>query len=114
MNTEKLYFYRFNKEKKRLDLDKTFDGAVEDFPGYKFLDVSHFLISQWKRVTDTCLKGIGYECSDTPQQNAKKFTGFMKNCSGDATVPYESLNYCMNWKDDLDLEVIGKQRNKLS
>ncbi len=41
LNTEKVYFYRLNKEKKRLDLDKAFDGAVDDFPGYKFLDVSY-------------------------------------------------------------------------
>jgi hypothetical protein len=92
VNTEKLYFYRLNKDKHRMDLDKKLDGTLEQFPGYQFT------------------KGTGYETLNTPQANIEKFTGFGGSKSGDGTVPYDSLNYCLKWREKLDLEVMELER----
>ena len=52
-----------------------------------------------------CVQGIGYETKDTVQGTLRSSTGLHGHRSGDGTVPYVSLNYCTEWRQDLELRV---------
>jgi hypothetical protein len=52
-----------------------------------------------------CVQGIGYETKDTVQGTLRSSTGLHGHRSGDGTVPYVSLNYCTEWRQDLELRI---------
>jgi hypothetical protein len=52
-----------------------------------------------------CVQGIGYETKDTVQGTLRSSTGLHGHRSGDGTVPYVSLTYCTEWRQDLELRI---------
>eukprot|EP01127_Copromyxa_protea_P021560 TRINITY_DN7454_c0_g1_i1.p1 TRINITY_DN7454_c0_g1~~TRINITY_DN7454_c0_g1_i1.p1 ORF type:complete len:932 (-),score=165.06 TRINITY_DN7454_c0_g1_i1:108-2765(-) len=71
----------------------TWDNANQDW----MLDLSipeHFLPGY------TIRDGVAYETNETKQATIS-VAGINKYCSGDGTVPYDSLSYCHQWKDKI-------------
>jgi hypothetical protein len=112
------YFYRRNRKGELVfDRDAAKDSA-KDFQGYTIRDV---LLVPLRRRQCPVLQGgvltrlggggggggqgIGYETKDTVQGTLRSSTGLHGQRSGDATVPYASLNYCTEWREELELRV---------
>jgi hypothetical protein len=108
------YFYRRNRKGELVfDRDAAKDSA-KDFQGYTIRDV---LLVPLRRRQCPLLQGgvltrlggggqgIGYETKDTVQGTLRSSTGLHGHRSGDATVPYASLNYCNEWREELELRV---------
>eukprot|EP01126_Amoeba_proteus_P055131 TRINITY_DN6826_c0_g1_i1.p1 TRINITY_DN6826_c0_g1~~TRINITY_DN6826_c0_g1_i1.p1 ORF type:complete len:448 (+),score=93.58 TRINITY_DN6826_c0_g1_i1:908-2251(+) len=76
LETQKFYFIQWKEEKGDWGFDKTVPGNC--LAGYTTRD------------------GVVYETSRTQQCSV---SGTNKYCSGDGTVPYDSLSYCLKWKD---------------
>ncbi|ELR22939.1 phospholipid:sterol acyl transferase [Acanthamoeba castellanii str. Neff] len=85
LDTEMFYFYRRDR-KGELVFDRDVKDTA-DFQGY------------------TMREGIGYETKDTVQGTLRSSTGLHGHRSGDGTVPYVSLNYCTEWRQDLELRI---------
>eukprot|EP01126_Amoeba_proteus_P045212 TRINITY_DN5051_c0_g1_i6.p1 TRINITY_DN5051_c0_g1~~TRINITY_DN5051_c0_g1_i6.p1 ORF type:complete len:337 (+),score=69.92 TRINITY_DN5051_c0_g1_i6:80-1090(+) len=81
--TQKFFFLKFISETQDWELDK--EVPADLLKGY------------WIHG------GIAYETPSTPQKIYQDLYGTEVTHSGDGTIPYDSLVYCTQWKDNFEL-----------
>jgi hypothetical protein len=89
LETERVYFYKREPgETHSWVLDKE---ATSDDPKFRQFKIK---------------KGVAYESKETEQPSLERLTGRKVCCSGDGTVSYASLNYCVHWRKQISELII--------
>lgn len=90
--TEMVQFYKRKPHRKGKDSDIFALDPKGSIPSYK------------------CTGGVGYETANTTQLQPD--TGLEVHASGDHTVPYCSLRYCMTWANSHGFDISVKEIEK--